>query len=141
MPEDELLAAKNRFLTSTFRQLDGNFFLMLRYGVADARGGWQLADVLSGEVQQVSSADLQRVVKKYFARENRAVATYTRKAGSEPEDPALAGLPAESQADGQAGARAHRGVHRSGAAAADDGAHGRDERAGPREHETRRSTT
>ena len=97
VPEDELLAAKNRFLTSTYRQLDGNFFLMLRYGVADARGGWQLADVLSGEVQQVSSADLQRVVRKYFTRENRAVATYTRKAGSEPEDPVLAGLPAESK--------------------------------------------
>ena len=97
VPEDELLAAKNRFLTSTYRQLDGNFFLMLRYGVADARGGWRLADVLSGEVLNTSSADVQRVVKKYFTRENRAVATYTRKAGSEPEDPVLAGLPAESK--------------------------------------------
>jgi predicted Zn-dependent peptidase len=97
VPEDELLAAKNRFLTSTYRQLDNNFSLMLRYGVADARGGWQLADALAGQVQQVSSADLQRVVKKYFTRENRAVATYTRKGGSEPEDPALAALPAESK--------------------------------------------
>ena len=97
VPEDELQAAKNRFLTATYRQLDGNFFLMLRYGVADARGGWQLADVLAGQVQQVSTADLQRVVKKYFTRENRAVATYTRKAGSEPEDPVLASLPAESK--------------------------------------------
>jgi predicted Zn-dependent peptidase len=97
VPEDELRAAKNRFLTSTYRQLDNNFALMLRYGVADARGGWQLADALAGKVQQVSSADLQRVVKKYFTRENRAVATYTRKGGSEPEDPALAALPAESK--------------------------------------------
>jgi predicted Zn-dependent peptidase len=97
VPEDELRAAKNRFLTSTYRQLDNNFALMLRYGVADARGGWQLADGLAGKVQQVSSADLQRVVKKYFTRENRAVATYTRKGGSEPEDPALAALPAESK--------------------------------------------
>jgi hypothetical protein len=97
VPEDELRAAKNRFLTSTYRQLDNNFALMLRYGVADARGGWQLADGLAGKVQQVSSADLQRVVKKYITRENRAVATYTRKGGSEPEDPALAALPAESK--------------------------------------------
>lgn len=97
VPEDELQSAKNRFLTSTFRQLDSNFFLMLRYGVADARGDWRMADALAGQVQQVNAADLQRVLKKYFTRENRAVATYTRKAGSEPEDPALAGIPAEAR--------------------------------------------
>ncbi len=98
VPEDELQAAKNRYLTTTYRQLDGNFFQMLRYGVADARGDWHLADRMSDDVQKVSSADLQRVVKKYFTRENRAVALYTRKAGSEPEDPALAGLPNEAKA-------------------------------------------
>lgn len=97
VPEDELQAAKNRFLTTTYRQLDGNFFLMLRYGVADARGDWRLADRLSDDVQKVSAADLQRVTKKYFTRENRAVATYTRKAGSEPEDPVIAALPPEAK--------------------------------------------
>jgi predicted Zn-dependent peptidase len=97
VPEEELQAAKNRFLTSTYRQLDGNFFLMLRYGVADARGDWHLADGLTQEVQKVSAVDLQRVVKKYFTRENRAVATYTRKGGSEPEDPVVAGLPDEAK--------------------------------------------
>ncbi|MCE9626500.1 MAG: insulinase family protein [Candidatus Eisenbacteria bacterium] len=97
VPEDELQAAKNRFLTTTYRQLDGNFFLMLRYGVADARGDWKLADRLSDDVQKVSAADLQRVTKKYFTRENRAVATYTRKAGSEPEDPVIAALPPEAK--------------------------------------------
>ena len=97
IPEDELQAAKNRFLTTTYRQLDGNFFQMLRYGVADARGDWHLADDLSNQVQQVNAADVQRIVKKYFTKENRAVATYTRKAGSEPEDPVLASLPAEAK--------------------------------------------
>ena len=97
VPEDELQAAKNRFLTTTYRQLDGNFPLMLRYGVADARGDWKLADQIAPAVQGVSSADLQRIVKKYFTKENRAVAIYTRKGGSEPEDPALAALPAEAK--------------------------------------------
>ena len=97
IPEDELQAAKNRFLTTTYRQLDGNFFQMLRYGVADGRGDWHMADDLSDQVQKVSAADLQRVVKKYFTKENRAVATYTRKAGSEPEDPVLASLPSEAK--------------------------------------------
>jgi len=97
VPEDELRAAKNRFLTTTYRQLDGNFFMMLRYGVADARGDWRLADQRPNQVQDVSSADVQRVVKKYFTRENRAVAIYTRKGGSEPEDPVVATLPAEAK--------------------------------------------
>ena len=97
VPADELQAAKNRYLTATYRQLDGNFPLMLRYGVADARGGWQLADRLPGEVQQVTAADLQRVLHRYFTRENRAVAVWTRKAGSAPDDPALATLPAEAK--------------------------------------------
>jgi len=97
VPEDELQAAKNRFLTTTYRQLDGNFPVMLRYGVADARGDWHLADGITGMVQGVSSADLQRLVKKYFTKENRAVAIYTRKGGSEPEDPVVAALPAEAK--------------------------------------------
>ena len=97
VPEDELQAAKNRFLTTTYRQLDGNFPLMLRYGVADARGDWKLADQIAPAVQGVSGADLQRIVKKYFTKENRAVAIYTRKGGSEPEDPVVAALPAEAK--------------------------------------------
>jgi predicted Zn-dependent peptidase len=97
VPGDELLAAKNRFLTTTYRQLDGNFFMMLRYGIADARGEWRLADALTDQVQTVSAADLQRIVKKYFTKENRAVAIYTRKGGSEPDDPIVAALPAEAQ--------------------------------------------
>jgi predicted Zn-dependent peptidase len=97
VPEDELQAAKNRFLTTTYRQLDGNFFLMIRYGIADARGDWHLADALATQVQGVSSADLQRIVKKYFTKENRAVAIYTRKGGGEPEDPVVAALPAEAK--------------------------------------------
>jgi len=97
VPEDELQSAKNRFLTTTYRQLDGNFFLMLRYGVADARGDWHLADALATQAQGVSSADLQRIVKKYFTKENRAVAIYTRKGGGEPEDPVVASMPPEAK--------------------------------------------
>ena len=97
VPEAELQAAKNRYLTSNYRQLEANFFLMLRYGVADARGGWQLADELNDKVQRVQSADVQRVVKRYFTKENRAVAVWSRKAGAEPEDPFVAALPAEAR--------------------------------------------
>ncbi len=89
---DELQAVKNRYLTRTWRMLDGNFFQMIRYGVSEAKGSWRDADRIDQEIQQVSADDVQRVAKQYFTRENRAVAIWTRKEGAEPEDPALAGL-------------------------------------------------
>ena len=97
VPAEELTAVKNRYLTGNYRQLDSDFALMLRYGVADARGEWRDADRIDAAVQQVTSADVQAMVKRYFTRENRAVATWTRKAGSEPEDPALAGMPEQAK--------------------------------------------
>ena len=89
---DELQAVKNRYLTGTWRRLDGNFFQMIRYGAAEAQGSWRDADRIDQAVQAVSADDVQRVAKQYFTRENRAVAIWTRLASAEPEDPALAGL-------------------------------------------------
>jgi predicted Zn-dependent peptidase len=94
---DELQSVKNRYLTRTWRRLDGNFFQMIRYGMSEAQGSWRDADRIDREIQQVSAEDVQRVAKKYFTKENRAVAIWTRKTGSEPEDPAIAALPAEAR--------------------------------------------
>ena len=48
----------------------------------------------------MSAEDLQRVAKKYFTKENRAVAIYTRKPGTGggDGDPLLAGLDAQAKA-------------------------------------------
>ena len=70
---------------------------MLRYGVADGAGDWRLADQVDAAAQAVSPADLQRVATTYFTKENRAVAIWTRKGGSGPEDPALAALPDQAK--------------------------------------------
>ncbi|MFO7608517.1 MAG: pitrilysin family protein [Candidatus Krumholzibacteriia bacterium] len=90
--KDELQAVKNRYLTRTWRMLDGNFFQMIRYGAAEAQGSWRDADRIDREIQQVTAQDVQRVAQEYFTTENRAVATWTRLASAAPEDPALAGL-------------------------------------------------
>jgi predicted Zn-dependent peptidase len=97
VPAEELQKVKNRYLASSYRQLTTNFQLLLRYALADGRGTWSDADRLNREVQAVAAADVQRVAQRYFTKENRAVAVWTRKAGSEPEDPALAALPAEAK--------------------------------------------
>ena len=125
-PEDELQAAKNRFLTTTYRQLDEQ--LLHDVPLRHRRRARRLAARRTRSPrrsQTVSSTDLQRVVKKYFTEENRAVAVYTRKGGgSSPRIRSLASLPAESKAHGEAGADAYRGVQRPGAAPADADAHG-----------------
>jgi hypothetical protein len=97
VPADELQGVKNRYLASSYRQLDSNFFLMLRYGRAEATSSWRDAEADDRAVQLVTAEDVQRVAKAYFAKENRAVAVWTRKTGGEAEDPALAALPAEAK--------------------------------------------
>jgi predicted Zn-dependent peptidase len=95
---DELQSVKNRYMTRTWRQLDGNFFQMIRYGVAEARGSWRDADRIDAEIQKVTAEDVAGVAKKYFTKENRAVAIWTRTEGAEEEDPVLAGLSPEAKA-------------------------------------------
>jgi predicted Zn-dependent peptidase len=94
---EELQSAKNRYLASAYRQLTNNFTVMLRYAVSEGLGGWREVDRLEKQVQQVTTDDVQRVAKAYFNKENRAVAIWTRKSGSEPEDPLIAGLPAQAK--------------------------------------------
>ena len=95
--ETELQSVKNRYLTRTWRRLDGNFFQMIRYGMSEAQSDWRDADLTDQAVQQVTAQDVQRVANTYFARENRAVAHWTRVAGAEPEDPALTDLPPQAK--------------------------------------------
>lgn len=97
LPADELQSVKNRYLANTYRQITSNFFLMIRYGVAEGLHSWRDADRIDAEVQAVTAADVQRVAKAYFAKENRAVAVWTRKAGAAGEDPAVAALPAQAK--------------------------------------------
>lgn len=97
MPDDELQSVKNRYLAGAYRQLTSNFSVMIRYGVAEGTANWKMADQVDAAVQKVTAADVQKVAETYFTKENRAVAIWTRKGGSAPEDPALAALPAEAK--------------------------------------------
>ncbi len=97
VPADELQKVKNRYLTDAYRQMGGGFLLLFRYVLAEGRGTWRDADRIDQAVQAVTAADIQQVARKYFTRENRTVAIWTRKGGAGPEDPALAGLPPEAK--------------------------------------------
>ena len=93
---EELQSAKNRFLASTYRQVGSNQFVMFRYAVSEGRATWQDLERIERETQQVTTADLQRITRDYFTKENRAVAIWTRKGGTQ-IDPELAALPAEAR--------------------------------------------
>jgi predicted Zn-dependent peptidase len=93
VPADELQKVKNNFAAAEYRRLSSNFPILLQLIQTDGRGDWREVNEAGTKVQAVTAADVRRVANKYFTKENRAVAIYTRKAGAAgPEDPDLAGL-------------------------------------------------
>jgi len=94
---DELQKVKNRYLTDTYRQMGGGMMMLYRYVLAEGRGTWRDADRIDQAVAALRAEDIQRVAQRYFTRENRTVAIWTRKAGAGPEDPALAALPPDAR--------------------------------------------
>ena len=93
--ERELQKVKNQELADSFRRLQSNFFLMLQLLLYDSFGDWHYLNESSARLQAVTAADIQRVAQATFTRENSNVLTYERKAGSAPEDPEVAALPAQ----------------------------------------------
>ncbi len=99
VPAEELQKVKNQFAAAEYRKLSANFPIFMQVLQSEGEGGWREVNEAGPKIQAVTAEDVQRVVKKYFTKENRAVATYLRKAGSaaKDEDPDLAGLSAEQK--------------------------------------------
>ncbi len=96
--DHELQKVKNQELANSFRRLQSNFYLLLQLLIYDSSGDWHFLNDAPAKLQAVTAADIQRVSKTYFTKENSDVTTYLRKPGSAPEDPELAALPAELKA-------------------------------------------
>jgi predicted Zn-dependent peptidase len=84
-PEDgELQRVRNQLEASEIRRLGSNFGLALQVaGSATLYGDWHTAFDFSRKLQEVSPADIQRVVRDYFRKENRTVATLVRPSGND----------------------------------------------------------
>lgn len=95
---DELQSVKNRYLAGSYRTLNSNFPIMIRYLVAEGFGDLDGFARMESAVQSVSAQDVMRVANAYFNKETRAVAIWTRKEGAAPEDPAIAAMPAQAKA-------------------------------------------
>jgi hypothetical protein len=99
IPAEELQKVKNNFAAAEYRRLTSTFGILYQLIQAEGLGDWSEINNAGAKFQAVTAEDVQRVVRKYFTKENRAVARYTRKPGSggSEEDPDLAGLSNEQK--------------------------------------------
>jgi predicted Zn-dependent peptidase len=80
MPAEELQKVKNNFAAAEYRKLASNSAILMQLMNHAGTGDWRAINEAGAKYQAVTAADVQRVAKTYFTKENRAVATYTRKA-------------------------------------------------------------
>lgn len=94
IPAEELQKVKNQFAAAAFRRLTSNMPILMQLIFNEGSGDWREVNEAFPKIEAVTVADVQRVAKKYFTKENRSVAHYSRKAGtgSDTEDPDLANL-------------------------------------------------
>ncbi|HOA62247.1 MAG: insulinase family protein [Verrucomicrobia bacterium] len=102
VPDQELQKVKNNFAASEYRKLTSNLPILFQLIVADGLGNWREINEAAPKYQAVTAADVKRVARVYFTRENRAVAIYVRKPGTGGEDPDLAELNADQKKAAQA---------------------------------------
>jgi predicted Zn-dependent peptidase len=81
---EELQKVKNNFAASEYRKLANNHAIMQQLMVSDGLGDWKEINNAGKKIQAVTVDDVKRVATEYFKKDNRAVATYTRKAGKAP---------------------------------------------------------
>jgi predicted Zn-dependent peptidase len=79
VPAEELQKVKNNFAAAEYRRLSANFPILMHLVRNDGEGDWHEINDAGPKIQAVTAADVQRVANKYFTKENRAVAVYTRK--------------------------------------------------------------
>jgi predicted Zn-dependent peptidase len=82
LPLEELQKVKNNFAAGEYRRLGANFSILYQLIRYDGLGDWRELNEGGAKIQAVTAADVQRVAKKYFIRENRSVGIYSRKAGA-----------------------------------------------------------
>ena len=95
----ELQKVKNNFAAMAVRRTSSNFHMLLQLIQYEGVDSWKAINTEIPNILEVEAEDIKRVARKYLIKENRTVATYTRKAGVKaPNDPSLAGLSADQQA-------------------------------------------
>jgi predicted Zn-dependent peptidase len=82
VPPEELQKVKNNFAAAEYRKLSSNYAILMHLIRNDGEGDWHEINEAGAKIQAVTTADVKRVAAKYFTKENRAAAVYTRKPGT-----------------------------------------------------------
>jgi predicted Zn-dependent peptidase len=82
VPPKELQKVKNNFAAYEYRRLTSNMSNLMQLIFNDGHGDWREINEAGAKHRAVSAADVQRVARAYFTKENRTVAIYTRKPGT-----------------------------------------------------------
>jgi len=78
---DELQKAKNRSEAMFYRFMGMSMGMARLVGVAELHRGWRALLADQEALKAVTSADIQRVAKAYFVKDNSLTATYKRQMG------------------------------------------------------------
>jgi predicted Zn-dependent peptidase len=93
VPADELQKVKNNSAAQAYRSMQTNMGVLYSLMGNDGRGDWKEFRDGPKKIQAVTAEDVRRVAQTYLTKENRGVATYTRKGGAAPRRPGRPGGP------------------------------------------------
>jgi predicted Zn-dependent peptidase len=91
VPAEELQKVKNNSAAQVFRSMATNMGILYYLTEDEGLGDWKEFREGPKKVQAVTAEDVRRVAQTYFTKENRGVATYTRKGGAAPRRPGRPG--------------------------------------------------
>ncbi len=80
VPAQELQKVKNNFAAAQYRKLNSDMSILHSLIWVEGEGDWREINNADAKLQAVTTGDVKRVAAKYLTKENRAVATFTRKA-------------------------------------------------------------
>ncbi|HET7624894.1 MAG TPA: pitrilysin family protein [Verrucomicrobiae bacterium] len=83
VPPEELQKVKNNFAAAEYRRLSSNTPIFQQLIHCEGEGDWREINNAGPKIQAVTADDVKRVANKYFTKNNRTVAIYTRKGGEE----------------------------------------------------------
>jgi predicted Zn-dependent peptidase len=95
IPAEELQKVKNTLAAAEYRKMTTNIQRLNQLLFNDGFGDWREINTAGARIQAVTAGDVKKAAQTYFTKENRTVASYTRKpsAAGAPSDPDLEGLP------------------------------------------------
>ena len=79
VPAAELEKVKNNFAAAQYRKLNSNMSILHSLIWTEGEGDWREINQANTKLQSVTAAEVKRVANAYLTKENRAVATFTRK--------------------------------------------------------------